>query len=173
MTYTWIVAVAAVLLAGVGLTVQTPKYAEPPKVQLDDAKKAFAKLGADFEKEEWDTHTLYVFSFPVDTNDEALKLLPMVPFSFGLSFEGTRVTNQGLTLVTKMKHLTFLNLTGTQVSDTGLKQLLTAKDLQYLSLRATGLTDAGLKEVAKLNTLVWLRLGSTAVTDAGLRSLLG
>src|SRR5262249_55083470 len=60
-----------------------------------------------------------------------------------------------------------LSLDGTQITDAGLKELASLKNLHALDLHRTPVTDAGLKELAGLESLRALDLGWNPVTDAG------
>ena len=60
-----------------------------------------------------------------------------------------------------------LSLFNTKITDEGLKEVAKLKQLTYLNLADTQITDAGLNEVAKLQQLILLWLSDTKVTDAG------
>jgi len=65
-----------------------------------------------------------------------------------------------------------LSLEGTKITDEGLKELAKLKKLTELSLYGRKqITDAGLKELAKLSHLDVLWLSETQVTKAGVAQL--
>ncbi len=65
-----------------------------------------------------------------------------------------------------------MNIARTKVSDEGLKKLLKLRSLKKLDLSENSITDAGLKEsVSKMENLDELNLSGTKVTDAGVASL--
>jgi len=64
-----------------------------------------------------------------------------------------------------------LNLNKTKITDEGLKELVRVKNLETLFLDGTGITDVGLKELYKLNELKILYLRNTKVTKKGVKEL--
>ena len=64
-----------------------------------------------------------------------------------------------------------LNLNFTKITDEGLKELPKLKQLTAIDLGSTQITDAGLKELAKLKQLTSLNLNNTKVTKAGVAEL--
>ena len=64
-----------------------------------------------------------------------------------------------------------LNLNFTKITDEGLKELPKLKQLTYLRLFSTQITDSSLKELAKLKQLTSLNLNNTKVTKAGVAEL--
>ncbi len=124
-------------------------WAWHPAKQLEAAKQAYDKFGAEYET---DTNpntmqTFHQFKMPKATTDAALKGLPDLPFSFSLILNFTLVTDAGLKELKELKQLTGLFLSGTQVTDAGLKELKELKQLTELGLNGTQVTDAGLKEL--------------------------
>jgi hypothetical protein len=88
-----------------------------------------------------------------------------------LSLILSKITDEGLKEVAKLKRLRSLRLIKTNITDAGLRQVAKLPELRRLWIDATKITDAGLKEVAKLQQLDDLGLSSTQVTDAGLKEL--
>ncbi len=64
-----------------------------------------------------------------------------------------------------------LILIGTKLTDEGLEEVAKLKNLSKLSLQVTDITDEGLKEVAKLTNLEKAQLYETNVTAEGVAEL--
>ena len=64
-----------------------------------------------------------------------------------------------------------LILSGTKLTDEGLEDVAKLKNLSKLSLQVTDITDEGLKEVAKLTNLEKAQLYETKVTGEGVADL--
>ena len=64
-----------------------------------------------------------------------------------------------------------LILIGTKLTDEGLEEVAKLKNLSKLSLQVTDITDEGLKEVAKLTQLENVQLYITKVTKEGVAEL--
>jgi len=97
--------------------------------------------------------------------------LPQPGVPFGLSFQGTKITDADLKELAGMKRLQVLNLSDSKITDAGLKELAGMKHLEALNLLYTKVTDAGLEELAglKLKTL-WIPFACQ--TDLGLQHYL-
>ena len=89
--------------------------------------------------------------------------------SLNLNF--TKITDEGLKELPKLKQLTYLRLFSTQITDASLKELAKRQQLTAIDLGLTQITDAGLKELAKLEQLASLNLNNTKVTKAGVAEL--
>ena len=89
--------------------------------------------------------------------------------SLNLNF--TKLTDEGLKELPKLKRLTYLRLFSTQITDAGLKELTKRQQLTAIDLGLTQITDAGLKELPKLKQLTLLNLNDTKVTKAGVAQL--
>src|SRR6266567_9632262 len=101
---------AALMSACVGLTLlfgslpasaEDKKPIEPTPEQLQAAKDAFAKLGAEYQPngDPGTKRIVHWFVMPSETTDADLKklnTLPQIPFSFGLSLTYLKVTDAGL-----------------------------------------------------------------------------
>lgn len=129
-----------------------PKPAEPTKEQLDDAKKAFAKIGAAHEiiADPYTKQTVHRFVFVMANKptDADLKELPNPPFQFSLVFvDNQKITDAGLKELKRMKNLTVLRLLGMKVTDAGMKELQELKNLNELWLCGSLVTDAGVKQL--------------------------
>lgn len=64
-----------------------------------------------------------------------------------------------------------LILSGTKLTDEGLEEVAKLKNLSKLSLQVNDITDTGLKEVAKLTQLERVQLYETNVTEEGVADL--
>ena len=89
--------------------------------------------------------------------------------SLNLNF--TKITDEGLKELPKLKQLTYLRLFSTQITDASLKELAKRQQLTAIDLGSTQITDTGLKELAKLEQLASLNLNNTKVTKAGVAEL--
>lgn len=113
----------------------------------------------------------------------------------GLEFNGSRVTDQGLSAFAGCVQLQSLQIGGTsvgaptmkwarslkslrdlwvrhtRVDDEGVAALAGHPNLRQLFLAGNEFTDAGLKPVASFPRLVWLDVADTRITDSGLKSL--
>ena len=89
--------------------------------------------------------------------------------SLNLNF--TKLTDEGLKELPKLKQLTYLRLFSTQITDASLKELAKRQQLTAIDLGSTQITDTGLKELAKLEQLASLNLNNTKVTKAGVAQL--
>jgi len=88
-----------------------------------------------------------------------------------LKLGNTKISDNALKSVGKLKNLTRLSLDQTAVTDAGLSNLNGLKHLEHLNLYGTKITDAGLKSLAGLKTLKTLYLWQTAVTPAAVAAL--
>ncbi len=82
------------------------KSTAPTAEQLQAAKEAFAKIGGKY----FDIEKFPYFDMPGDTEDDDLKKIPNLPFSFGLDLSETKVTDAGMKQIAKLKNLTTLDL---------------------------------------------------------------
>jgi RNA polymerase sigma factor (sigma-70 family) len=168
------------LLSAASASPATETPALPTPEQLENAKQAFARLGATYlpmsnpknMANPLNQQGIHVFTMPGRTTDDDLKKLPHVPFPFGLNLKYTQVTDDGLKELKDLKQLNWLEFP-TEVTDAGLKELKDLKQLIVLYLWQTQVTDAGLKELKNFKLLAGLNLDHTKVTDAGLKELKG
>jgi hypothetical protein len=76
----------------------------------------------------------------------------------------TRITDEGLRHIARLKHLQTLGLNGRPITDDGLKTIGKMTGLRRLSLNNTQITDAGLVHLRGLKHLVRLEVMHTEVT---------
>ena len=77
-------------------------------------------------------------------------------------------TDDGLTFLSKMRHLRRLALNSSNVSNAIMPAIGKMNELEYLSLINTPVTDSGLAHIARLTNLESLVLSRTSITDDGL-----
>ena len=66
-----------------------------------------------------------------------------------------------------------IHFKGSQITDTGLSHLSGLTTLEWLELGNTQVSDQGLRYLNGLSNLYWLDVGSTQITDEGLTHLIG
>jgi hypothetical protein len=198
----WIGLAALALLAGgrlsVGAGAAPAKKSDAPKPLPPDIVRAWQNKGAEvvwmrlheagyleiLDEKEARAGALPVFQFRAPRTsggfppklyltEVVLTGLPDPGMPFGLALGHTKVTDEGLRELARLKSLQSLHLYSADVTDAGLKELAALKNLQSLYLGSTKVTDAGLKKLAGLKSLQSLYLYSTEVTDAGLKELAG
>ena len=92
-------------------------------------------------------------------------------------FEKTRISNAGLSNLSKLARLEFLNVSGNAMTNDGLQYLELLTHLRELDLSRLPIDDAGLKRLVPLKNLERLELIFTEgfagpiVTDSGAHSL--
>ena len=88
-----------------------------------------------------------------------------------LKLGDTKVSDQTLAEIAKLKNLQKLHLENTAVTDAGLKNLKNLPYLEYINLVGTAVSDAGLKELAACKALKQVYLWQSKATDAGVAAL--
>src|SRR5262249_8996084 len=78
--------------------------------------------------------------------DAGLKYVVEMPLTT-LALEECRISDKGLTLISRLDDLTFLTLSQIAITDSGVRQLKTLKKLHTLTLVGTSVTDAGVAEL--------------------------
>jgi internalin A len=81
------------------------------------------------------------------------------------------VTDQGVAAIKDWKKLKHLNLHGTKSSDTALEHIAGITSLESLDVGSTLMTDVGLERLAPLTNLKALTMGGNELGDAGLQAL--
>ena len=131
---------------------EQPKSKEPTPEQLQEATRAFARVGARLDSDR-DSQSIRVFKFLAPITDANLKGLSDLRFDFGMDLSGTQVTDAGLKELKELKHLTSLNLRDTWIADAGLKELKDLNQLTTMFLSNSYVTAAGMNELKHLTTL--------------------
>ena len=118
------------------------------------------------------TETVFGVSLEgTSVTDEDLIRLQMLTDLRSIDLQRTRITDDGLARLQAMSELSSLNLDDTHVTDTGLGHVQSLARLRILSLCGTHITDAGLIHLRELTRLQLLWLSGTRITDAGLPHL--
>jgi|TARA_B110000305_G_C19401212_1_gene620259 hypothetical protein len=88
-----------------------------------------------------------------------------------LNLSKTKVTDEGLALVSEMPRLVHLNLSQTGLGDKALKNVTGLNELRTINLWGTNVTDAGLKQLKGLKNLEAVYLWQSKATAAGAKEL--
>ncbi|CAG5011670.1 hypothetical protein DYBT9275_04997 [Dyadobacter sp. CECT 9275] len=103
-----------------------------------------------------------------DFGDEQLGLLiPLADQIAWLKLGRTKISDNGLKELSKLKNLNKLHLEHTAVTDAGLVHLKDLSKLEYINLVDTKVTDSGLKSVMQVKNLKSVYVWRSAVTDSG------
>ena len=89
----------------------------------------------------------------------------------GLLLSSIEVTDDGLSHLSNLTALSYLDLGYTWVTDDGLSHLSNLTALSHLDLYSTKVTDDGLSHLYNLTSLTNLDLGGTGVSKAGIQRL--
>lgn len=81
------------------------------------------------------------------------------------------MTDETLTVVERMPHLTSLHLEGNPITDAGLANVRWPAGLTELNLSGTRITDRGVQHLKRIVTLQRLVIVDTRITDAGVADL--
>lgn len=106
--------------------------------------------------------------------DEGLAVLSASPhrLDLNLNLSSCNITDAGVAHLVGLNHqLTALWLDETSIGDSGLMDVGQLSRLKYLSLRKTSITDAGMLHLTPLTELRSLDISDTGISDRGLVSL--
>jgi uncharacterized membrane protein len=103
---------------------------------------------------------------PQFSDKDIALLLPVAEQVTWLKLGGTKITDNGLKEIARLKNLTKLHLEHTGVTDQGIAQIKTLPHLEYLNIIDTKIGDAGLKSIATLKGLRSIYVWQSAVTDS-------
>ncbi len=105
--------------------------------------------------------------------DQDLRFLAALndPPLLRLHLAGTRITDDGLALISKSKSLYELDISDTRVSSAGLRHIVVLSNMCRLHLSGTQVCDEDMDQIRKLTKLIELRLDRTRITGAGLARL--
>lgn len=107
-----------------------------------------------------------------NTSDKNIAMVAKaIPDLQSLNISFTRVSDNCVESLLKMKQLRTLILWKDKITDAGLEKLSKSRSIRFLELRETPTSDLGLKHLSKMNSLSTLNLASTRITDAGLANL--
>ena len=104
--------------------------------------------------------------------DTDLRRLAEYPDLSTLDLSLTRVTDQGMAELRKLRNVTDLNLYFAEyITDQGVAAIKDWKKLKHLNLHGTKSSDTALEHIAGIASLESLDVGSTLMTDVGLERL--
>jgi hypothetical protein len=89
----------------------------------------------------------------------------------GIELSGTDVTDECVTYLLEMPHLSWIYLNGTKVTGAGMARLATLEDLRMLELNGCPTSADGYKELSQLTNITTLGLHNSAMTDQDLEQL--
>lgn len=134
-----------------------------------DIESALTKLKANLSKDDVGYITSVDFRNSRVTNDD-LKVLQRLKKLTRVTLTDTAIGDAGLLHLGAVENLQDLQIGGTQVTDDGLAHLQSL-DLRTLYLSDTAISDAGLLQLREFDKLYNLHLSRTSVTDEGMRTL--
>jgi Leucine-rich repeat (LRR) protein len=132
----------------------------PVKV-TDDAMAAF--------KERADIQGLNLYGQSMLT-DQCLKYIVHLPLH-RLCLQNTRIDDQGLKEIAKMRSLEELDLSYTRISPAGLSYLKDLKHLHIISVSYGAGNDDGLANLGRMQSLQTIKIARAAITENGLLRL--
>jgi hypothetical protein len=105
------------------------------------------------------------------TDNDLKLLIPISKQLVSLKAGDTKITDSGLSYISKCTNLTRLHLQHTAVTDKGLAMLTSLKDLQDINLVGTAVTAQGIINLKNLKGLRNIYLYETEVVRSGWRQL--
>jgi N-acyl-D-aspartate/D-glutamate deacylase/Leucine-rich repeat (LRR) protein len=103
--------------------------------------------------------------------DEGMKALERLKHLQTLSLRDTLITDEGLKSITGLTELTALDLYGVKMTDAGLRALSGLHKLRKLNVLGAQITDDGLDALARMTDLEELNLYRSEITNTGLEKL--
>jgi Leucine-rich repeat (LRR) protein len=103
--------------------------------------------------------------------DDDLRLIGKLRGVTSLSLNFTAISDQGLAQIAQMSQLKYLGLSRTRITSRGIRDLAEMKDLQNLHIDGTQVDDGGLETIGSFANLRMLGLGGTQVTSTGIGQL--
>ncbi|WP_342086869.1 c-type cytochrome domain-containing protein [Dyadobacter sp. OTU695] len=103
---------------------------------------------------------------PQFSDKDIALLLPVAEQVTWLKLGGTKITDNGLKEIARLKNLTKLHLEHTGITDQGIAQIKALPHLEYLNIIDTKIGDVGLKSIATLKGLRSIYVWQSAVTDS-------
>lgn len=162
---------AAVATAGPTESAVLKLKVAAPDAQAVAALKKASLLAMPLATEQPNLLEISAINAPNFADAQAALLAPLAQNIVWLKLGDTKITDQTLLEIAKLKNLQKLHLENTAVSDAGLKNLKNLPYLEYINLVGTGITDAGLKELATCKTLKQVYLWQSKATEAGVAAL--
>lgn len=102
---------------------------------------------------------------------ESLGSLKYLPNLLDIDLANTKITNDELSSLAKLKALKVIDLSGTGISTQGIEHLKDLSQLEELNLKDTKIDNNSLAVIAGLRNLQKLYLDNTAITGSGLATL--
>ncbi len=110
-------------------------------------------------------------SVKVKVTDIGVTQLSVMKHLLFLDVSQTQITNTSLVSIKDLPELRSLMLNETKVSNVGLASLSQMKSLRVLGLDHCRISDCGLKHIRNMELLEWLYLNDTNISDAGIDHL--
>ena len=147
-----------------------------PKVEPANAKalEEIQKIGVLAMPIAQNTNALYINGSYVGEkfgDEQAKKLVGVSDQLLWLNLARTKVSDAGLSEVSKLSKLTRLHLENTGITDTGLAHVSKLANLEYLNLYGTKVSDKGVAHLKKLKNLKKIFLWKTGITPKGAADL--
>ncbi|MDQ6477071.1 c-type cytochrome domain-containing protein [Dyadobacter sp. LHD-138] len=139
-------------------------------VSVPDQKsiEALRKAGLTVNKLSQDQNLLEVSAVnaPGFGDAQISLLLPLSEQITWLKLGGTKISDQSLKEIARLKNLNKLHLEHTAVTDAGIADLKSLSYLQYVNLFDTKISDSGLKNIAGMKSLRSVYVWQSGVTDS-------
>jgi hypothetical protein len=135
-----------------------------------EAIEEIKKLGGTVFPNPATNETSVVFTMS-KVNDDGLVHLTRLKNVVSLILTSNTVTDKGLVHLEGLNGLKKLILSGTNFGDSGLVHLRGLTNLESINLGGTRFTNAGLVQIQQFSKLKSLGLSMTAVTDSGLQAI--
>jgi hypothetical protein len=146
------------------------KVSKLSKVQIESATKSGALVSSLSEK-----HNLIRAEFsegPSLIDNSALGVFSAIQLNIShLDLSRTKINDQAMNAIKKMRHLTWLGLRGTTIGDQAIKQLKDMQFLRYLNLSSTQVSDNSIRDLSVMKNLEEIYLWDSKFTDKGVESL--
>jgi len=147
-----------------------------PEVEPANAKalEEIQKIGVLAMPIAQNTNALYINGSYVGDkfgDEQAKKLVGVSGQLLWLNLARTKVSDAGLSEVSKLSKLTRLHLENTGVTDAGLAHVSKLANLEYLNLYGTKVSDKGVAHLKKLKNLKKVFLWKTGITPKGAADL--
>jgi mono/diheme cytochrome c family protein len=112
------------------------------------------------------TFSVETFAVQKSFNNETLaKFVPYADYIVHADFSGTRITDEGIEVLSQLKNLKSLNLSRTAITGISLSTLAKLEQLESLNLYGTPLSLEALEELSQLSQLKYLYLFQTKLED--------
>ncbi|MBZ0188632.1 MAG: hypothetical protein K8F91_20470, partial [Candidatus Obscuribacterales bacterium] len=106
-------------------------------------------------------------------DNQAMEQIARIRPLKSLNLTGLKLNDSGMQALAASPSLIDLDLTGNDIGDDGLARLALLTTLQKLNLKANGVSDAGIVYLKKLKNLTDLDLSGCAITDQAVKEIAG